>query len=130
MTDSTTISNEAIIEAIKCMSVMDLTKLVSAIEETFGVTAAAPVAAVAAPASGSGEAVEAEKTSFTVMLKSAGGQKIPVIKAVRAATGLPLKEAKDLVEGAPSAVKKDLSKEDAEKLVAELKEAGADAAAE
>ena len=123
-------THEAILEAIKDMSVMDLTKLVKSIEETFEVTAAAPVAAVAAgPVAEAGAPAE-EKTAFSVMLKSIGSQKISVIKAVRAATGLPLKEAKDLVESAPSEVKADLPKDEAEKLVAELKEAGAEAVAE
>ena len=111
----------AIIEELKTLTVLELADLVHAVEDEFGVSAAAAVA-VAAP----GEAAAAEeKTEFDVILASAGAQKIAVIKAVREATGLGLKEAKALVDGAPGTVKAGLSKEDAEKLKAELEEAGA-----
>ena len=113
----------ALIEEVKGLSVLELAELVHALEDTFGVSAAA--AAVAAPAAGAADAAE-EKTEFDVVLKSAGANKIAVIKVVRAATGLGLKEAKELVDGAPKNVKEAISKEDAEKLAAELKEAGAE----
>ena len=113
----------AMIEEVKALSVLELAELVHALEEEFGVSAAA--AAVAAPAAGAA-AAEEEKTEFDVVLKSAGANKIGVIKVVRAATGLGLKEAKELVDGAPKNVKEAISKEDAEKLAAELKEAGAE----
>lgn len=113
----------ALIEEVKGLTVVELAELVHALEETFGVSAAA--AAVAAPAAGAAEAVE-EKTEFDVVLKSAGANKIGVIKVVRALTGLGLKEAKELVDSAPKAVKEAISKDDAEKLAAELKEAGAE----
>ena len=110
------------IEEIKALTVLELSELVKAIEEEFGVSAAAAVAAPAAAA------VEVEeKTEFDVILKSAGASKLGVIKVVRAATGLGLKDAKDLVDNAPKTLKEGISKEDAEKLVAELKEAGAEA---
>lgn len=115
-------SKEQIIEAIKGMSVLELNDLVKAIEEEFGVTAAAPVA-VAGGAAG-GEAAE-EKTEFDVILANAGGSKINVIKAVRAITGLGLKEAKGLVDGAPAPVKEGASKEEAEEIKSKLEEAGA-----
>ena len=113
----------ALVEEVKGLTVLELSELVHTLEEVFGVsaaaaTAAAPVAAV--------EEVE-EKTEFDVILKSAGASKLGVIKVVRAATGLGLKDAKDLVDNAPKTLKEGISKEDAEKLVAELKEAGADA---
>lgn len=114
---------EQIIEDIKSASVVELNELVEAIEEEFGVSAAAPVAA-AAPAAG-GDAAEEEQTEFDVVLKDAGQAKIKVIKAVRDATGLGLKEAKDLVDGAPNPVKEGLSKEDAEELQGKLEDAGA-----
>ena len=114
----------ALIEEVKGLTVVELAELVHALEETFGVSAAA--AAVAAPAAGAAEAVE-EKTEFDVVLKSAGANKIGVIKVVRALTGLGLKEAKEIVDNAPKTLKEAISKEDAEKLVAELKEAGAEA---
>jgi large subunit ribosomal protein L7/L12 len=107
--------------------VLELVELKNAIEEEWGVTAAAPVAVAAAPgapAAGDGAAAE-EKDSFDVVLTSAGDKKIQVIKVVRAATGLGLKEAKDLVDGAPGAVKEGIAKDEAEKLKAELEEAGA-----
>ena len=113
----------AMIEEVKTLTVLELAELVHALEEEFGVSAAA--AAVAAPAAGAA-AAEEEKTEFDVVLKSAGANKIAVIKVVRAATGLGLKEAKELVDGAPKNVKEAISKEDAEKLAAELKEAGAE----
>ena len=115
-------NKEQIIEAIAAMSVLELSEL----EEKFGVSAAAPVAVAAAPAAG-GAAAEAaeEKTEFDVILKEVGGEKIKVIKVVREATGLGLKEAKDLVDGAPKAVKEGISKEDADKLAASLTEVGA-----
>ena len=113
----------ALIEEVKGLSVLELAELVHALEDTFGVSAAA--AAVAAPAAAAVE-VE-EKTEFDVILKSAGASKLNVIKVVRAATGLGLKEAKDIVDNCPKTLKEAISKEDAEKLVAELKEAGAEA---
>ncbi|MBC9875239.1 50S ribosomal protein L7/L12 [Macrococcoides bohemicum] len=115
-------SNEKIIEMIKEMSVLELNDLVKAIEEEFGVTAAAPVA-VAGAAGGEGAA--AEKTEFDVELVSAGASKIKVVKAVKEATGLGLKDAKDLVDGAPKVVKEGVSKDEAEELKAKLEEAGA-----
>jgi large subunit ribosomal protein L7/L12 len=117
------ISNEDMLEAIKSMTVLELSDLVKAIEETFGVTAAAPVAVAAAP--GAAAAVEEEQTSFDVILSSAGDKKIQVIKEVRAITALGLKEAKELVDGAPNAVKEGVTKEEADKLKAQLEEAGA-----
>ena len=113
----------ALVEQVKTLTVLELSELVHALEETFGVTAAA--AAVAAPTAAV-EEVE-EKTEFDVILKSAGASKLGVIKVVRAATGLGLKDAKDLVDNCPKTLKEAISKEDAEKLVAELKEAGAEA---
>ncbi len=114
----------ALIEEVKGLSVLELAELVHALEDTFGVSAAA--AAVAAPAAGAAEAAE-EKTEFDVVLKSAGANKIAVIKVVRGLTGLGLKEAKELVDGAPKTLKEAVSKDEAEKIVAELKEAGAEA---
>ena len=113
----------ALVEQVKELTVLELAELVHTLEEVFGVSAAA--AAVAAPVAAA-EAVE-EKTEFDVILKSAGASKLNVIKVVRAATGLGLKEAKDIVDNAPKTLKEAISKEDAEKLVAELKEAGAEA---
>ena len=113
----------ALVEEVKTLTVLELSELVHTLEEVFGVSAAA--AAVAAPAAAAVE-VE-EKTEFDVILKSAGASKLGVIKVVRAATGLGLKDAKDLVDNAPKTLKEAISKEDAEKLVAELKEAGAEA---
>ena len=112
-----------IIEEVKAMTVLELSELVKAIEEEFGVSAAAAVA-VAAPAGGAAAAVE-EKTEFDVILKAAGANKIAVIKVVREITGLGLKEAKALVDGAPSPVKEGASKDDAEAIKAKLEEAGA-----
>ena len=120
-------SKEDILKAIEDMSVMDLVDLISDIEEKFGVTAAAAVAAAPA-AAGGGEAEAAEEqTAFDVVLNAAGDQKVQVIKAVRAITGLGLKEAKDMVDGAPSTIKEGASKDDAEAMVTQLTEAGATA---
>ena len=120
-------SKEDILKAIEEMSVMDLVDLISDIEEKFGVTAAAAVAAApAAAAGGEAEAAE-EKDSFDVVLNAAGDQKVQVIKAVRAITGLGLKEAKDMVDGAPSTVKEGASKDDEEAMLTQLTEAGATA---
>ncbi len=113
----------ALVEEVKTLSVLELAELVHTLEEVFGVSAAA--AAVAAPAGGAAAEVE-EKTEFDVVLKGAGANKIAVIKVVRAATGLGLKEAKEIVDNAPKALKEGISKEDAEKLAEELKAAGAD----
>ena len=113
----------ALVEEVKTLSVLELAELVHTLEDDFGVSAAA--AAVAAPAAGGAAGVE-EKTEFDVILKNAGASKLNVIKVVRAATGLGLKEAKELVDNAPKALKEGISKEDAEKLAAELKEAGAE----
>ena len=117
----------ALIEEVKALSVLELSELVHALEEAFGVSAAA--AAVAAPAAGAAAAAAEEKTEFDVELKSAGANKIAVIKVVREATGLGRKEAKAMVDGAPAKVKEGISKDDAEALVAKLKEAGAEAEA-
>ncbi len=114
----------AIIEELKTLTVLELSELVHAVEDEFGVSAAAAVA-VAGPAAG-GEAAVEEKTEFDVILKSAGSSKINVIKAVREATGLGLKEAKALVDGAPKAIKEAVSKDDAEALKTKLEEAGAE----
>ena len=119
------ISKDDILSAIEEMSVMDLVELISAIEEKFGVTAAAAVAAAPAAAGGdAGEAAE-EKDDFDVVLTAAGDQKVQVIKAVRAITGLGLKEAKDLVDGAPNTLKEAVKKADAEEMLKQLTEAGA-----
>ncbi|MFB9067027.1 50S ribosomal protein L7/L12 [Pseudofulvimonas gallinarii] len=118
------VSKEDILEAIATMSVMDVVELVKMMEDKFGVSAAAPVAVAAAPAAGGGAAAAEEQTEFTVVLKSAGEKKVEVIKAVRAITGLGLKEAKDLVE-ATGTVKEGVSKEDADKFKKELEAAGA-----
>ena len=122
------ISKDDILSAIEEMSVMDLVELISAIEEKFGVTAAAAVAAAPAAAAGGdvGEAAE-EKDDFDVVLTAAGDQKVQVIKAVRAITGLGLKEAKDLVDGAPNTLKEAVKKADAEEMLKQLTEAGATA---
>ena len=118
-------NKEQFIEAIEKMTVLDLAELVKALEEKFGVSAAAPVAVAAAPVAAAAAAVE-EQTEFDVILKNAGAGKIGVIKVVRELTGLGLKEAKDLVDGAPKAVKEKLSKADADAAAAKLKEAGAE----
>jgi len=117
------LSNEQIIEAIAGKSLVEVMELVRAMEEKFGVSAAAPVAAAAGPAAAA--APVEEQTEFTVVLKAAGEKKVEVIKVVRAITGLGLKEAKDLVEGAPQNVKEAISKADAEKFKKELEAAGA-----
>ena len=119
-------SKEDVLEAISQMSVMDLVELISEKEEKFGVTAAAPVAVAAAPAAGdSAEAAGEEQSEFEVVLTGAGDNKIAVIKAVRAITGLGLKDAKDLVEGAPKPLKDSVSKDEAEEMKKQLEEAGA-----
>ena len=115
----------ALVEQVKELTVLELSELVHTLEEVFGVSAAA--AAVAAPAAGAAAAEVEEKTEFDVILKAAGASKLGVIKVVRAATGLGLKDAKELVDNCPKTLKEAISKEDAEKLVAELKEAGAEA---
>ena len=115
----------ALVEEVKGLTVLELSELVHTLEEVFGVSAAA--AAVAAPAAGAAAAEVEEKTEFDVILKDAGASKLNVIKVVRAVTGLGLKDAKDLVDNCPKTLKEAISKEDAEKLVAELKEAGATA---
>jgi large subunit ribosomal protein L7/L12 len=119
------VSKEDILETISNMSVMDVVDLISAMEEKFGVSAAAPVAVAAGPAAGGEAAAAEEKTEFDVVLTSFGSQKVPVIKAVREITGLGLKEAKDLVEGAPANIKEGVSKGDADDIVKKLEEAGA-----
>ena len=124
-----TIKSEDILKAIEEMSVMELVELISAIEEKFGVTATAAVAAAPAAAGGDaagGDAAE-EKDEFYVDLSAAGDQKVQVIKAVRAITGLGLKEAKDLVDGAPNTLKEGVKKEEAEEMLKQLSEAGATA---
>jgi large subunit ribosomal protein L7/L12 len=120
-------NKEQIMEAIEKMTVLELAELIKALEEKFGVSAAAPVAVAAAPAAGAAAAAPAaeEQTEFDVILTSAGAAKINVIKVVREVTGLGLKEAKDLVDGAPKPVKEKISKADAEALKAKLTEAGA-----
>ena len=117
------LSNEQIVEAIAGKTLMEVMELVKAIEEKFGVSAAAPVAVAAGPAAAA--APVEEQTEFTVVLKAAGEKKVEVIKAVRAITGLGLKEAKDLVEGAPKDVKEGVSKDEAEKFKKDLEAAGA-----
>lgn len=118
---------DQIMEAIKNMTVLELSELVKALEEEFGVSAAAPVAVAAAPGAAGGAAApaEEEKTEFDVVLASAGDQKIKVIKVVREITGLGLKDAKDLVDNAPKPVKEGVSKEEAEEIKAKLTEVGA-----
>ncbi|MGI9289787.1 MAG: 50S ribosomal protein L7/L12 [Gammaproteobacteria bacterium] len=119
------VSKEDILESIASMSVMDVVDLISAMEEKFGVSAAAPVAVAAGPAAGGDAAAAEEQTEFDVILTSFGAQKVPVIKVVRELTGLGLKEAKDLVEGAPAAVKEGIEKGEAEEIQKKLEEAGA-----
>ena len=116
-----------LIEDVKVLTVLELSELVKALEEEFGVSAAAPMAFAAAPAAGAAApaAAEEEKTEFDVILKDAGAEKIKVIKVVRELTGLGLKEAKDLVDGAPKPVKENVSKDDAAQMEAKLKEVGA-----
>jgi large subunit ribosomal protein L7/L12 len=118
------VSKAEILDAIAGMTVLELSELIKEMEEKFGVSAAAAAVAVAAPAAGAAPAAE-EKTEFTVMLMAAGEKKVEVIKVVRAATGLGLKEAKDLVDGAPKPVKEAIAKADAEALKKQLEEAGA-----
>ena len=118
-------NKDDILKAIEEMSVMDLVDLISAIEEKFGVTAAAAVAAAPAAAGGDDVPAAEEKDAFDVVLAAAGDQKVQVIKAVRAITGLGLKEAKDMVDGAPSTLKEGVKKEEAEEMLAKLTEAGA-----
>ena len=120
-------SKEDILKAIEEMSVMDLVDLISDIEEKFGVTAAAAVAAAPAAAGGGDAPAEEEKDAFDVVLSAAGDQKVQVIKAVRAITGLGLKEAKELVDGAPNTLKEAVKKADAEEMLKQLTEAGATA---
>ena len=115
----------ALVEEVKGLTVLELSELVHTLEEVFGVSAAA--AAVAAPAAGGAAEAAEEKTEFDVILKDAGASKLNVIKVVRAVTGLGLKDAKDLVDNCPKTLKEAVSKEDAEQMVAKLKEAGAEA---
>lgn len=114
-----------VLEIVKGMTVLELSELVKAFEEEFGVTAAAPVAMAAMPAAAADAPAAEEQTEFDVILTSAGDKKVGVIKVVREVTGLGLKEAKDLVDGAPNPVKEKISKEDADALKAKLEEAGA-----
>ncbi len=119
-------NKDQLLDAIGAMSVLELSELIKAMEEKFGVSAAAAAVAVAAPAAAGAAAAPAEeKTDFTVVLAAAGDKKVEVIKVVRAATGLGLKEAKDLVDGAPKPVKEGIPKADAEALKKQLEEAGA-----
>ncbi len=123
------LSNEEILDAIAEKSVMDIVELISAMEEKFGVSAQAAVAVAAAPSAGAdgGEQQAEEKTEFDVVLSSIGDKKVNVIKAVRAITGLGLKEAKDMVDGAPSTIKEAAAKDEAEEIKKQLEEAGATA---
>ncbi len=114
-----------LIEDVKALTVLELSELVKALEEEFGVSAAAPVAVAAAPAAGAAAPAAEEKTEFNVILKEAGADKIKVIKVVRELTGLGLKEAKDLVDGAPKTVKENVSKDEAAAVEAKFKEVGA-----
>ena len=120
------VSQEEILDTISNMSVMQVVELISAMEEKFGVSAAAPVAVAAGGAAGGEAAAAEEQTEFDVILKSFGANKVAVIKAVRGATGLGLKEAKEAVEGAPAALKEGVSKDEAEELKKQLEEAGAE----
>ncbi len=119
------VSKDDILETISNMSVMEVVDLIEAMEEKFGVSAAAPVAAAAGPAAGGDAAAAEEKTEFDVILASFGANKVAVIKAVRSITGLGLKEAKDLVESAPAPLKEGVSKDEAEGVKKQLEEAGA-----
>lgn len=121
----TKMTKEEIVQFIEGMTVLELKELVDELEKRFGVTAAAPMAIAAVGAAQGGAKVEEEKTEFKVTLKSSGEKKIQVIKVVRAMTGLGLKEAKDLVDGAPKVLKESASKEDADKMKKQLEEAGA-----
>ncbi|WP_434565007.1 50S ribosomal protein L7/L12 [Thermoanaerobacterium thermosaccharolyticum] len=118
-------NKEEILEAIKSMTVLELADLVKALEEEFGVSAAAPVAVAAAPAAGGAAAPAEEKTEFDVILTDVGSEKIKVIKVVREVTNLGLKEAKDLVEGAPKPIKEGVSKDEANQIKAKFEEVGA-----
>ena len=118
------VSKEDILETISNMSVMDVVDLISAMEEKFGVSAAAQVAVAAGPAAGEAAAAE-EQTEFDVVMTSFGAQKVPVIKTVREITGLGLKEAKDLVEGVPASIKEGIPKDEADEIMKKLEEAGA-----
>jgi large subunit ribosomal protein L7/L12 len=120
-----TLTREEILEAVESMTVLELSELVKAFEEKFGVTAAAPVAAVAAVQANGAAPAEVEQTEFDVVLTGAGDKKIQVIKAVRELTSLGLKEAKELVDNAPKPVKENVSKEEADAAKAKLEEAGA-----
>ena len=121
------ISKAEILDAVRAMSVLDLSELIKDMEEKFGVSAAAAAVAVAAAPAAAGGAAAAEKTEFTVMLNASGDNKVNVIKAVREITGLGLKEAKDLVDGAPKPIKEGVAKAAADEALAKLKEAGATA---
>jgi len=119
------LTKEDMITAIESMSMLEMSELVSALEEKFGVSAAAPVAVAAGPAAGGAAEAAEEKSEFDVVLTAAGDKKIQVIKAVREITGLGLKDAKDVVDGAPKAVKEGAAKDKAEEIKAKLEEAGA-----
>jgi large subunit ribosomal protein L7/L12 len=119
------LNKQEVLDAVAGMTVLDLSELIKMMEEKFGVSAAAAAVAVAAPGAGAAAAPVEEQTEFTVMLLAAGEKKVEAIKVVRAATSLGLKEAKDLVDGAPKAVKEGISKADAEKLKKDLEAAGA-----
>jgi len=119
------VSKEDILETISNMTVVEVVDLIEAMEEKFGVSAAAPVAAAAAPAAGGEAAAAEEQTEFDVILSGFGEKKVQVIKAIRGITGLGLKEAKDLVEGAPAAVKEGVTKDEAADIKKQLEEAGA-----
>jgi large subunit ribosomal protein L7/L12 len=121
------LSNQEILDAIAAKSVLEISELIKMMEEKFGVSAAAAAVAVAAPAAGAAAPAAEEKTEFTVVLAETGANKVNVIKAVRELTGLGLKEAKDLVDGAPKAVKEGVSKADAEAVLKKLTDAGAKA---
>jgi large subunit ribosomal protein L7/L12 len=116
---------DKLVESLGGMTVLELVELKNKLEEEWGVSAAAPMAVAAAPAAGDGAAAAEEKSAFDVMLTGAGGQKIQVIKVVRAVTGLGLKEAKDLVDGAPAAVKEGVPQDEADQIKAQLEEVGA-----
>lgn len=122
-----TVARTEVLEAISNMTVLELSQLIKEMEEKFGVSAAAATVAVAGPAAGGGAAAAEEQTEFTVLLSAAGESKVNVIKAVREITGLGLKEAKDLVDGAPKAVKEGVNKADADAILKKLLDAGAKA---
>ena len=119
------VTKEDVVKYLEGISVLELSELVKELEEKFGVSAAAPVAAAAAPAAGGADAGGAEKTEFDVILTAVGDKKIQIIKIVREITGLGLKEAKELVDGAPKAIKEGVSKEEAEEMKAKVEEQGA-----